>query len=120
MIESERITIKRVGYFRPVVRELRQFGRSESMPSLYLWACVIVKRRDVTEKITEDGFVSRPSRVTKPASGVTVLSPHISRRIAQRSGKIGLNSDSFRNGTPGEPPVPFFAPIVRSTSLMCR
>ena len=45
---------------------------------------------------------------------------HSSRRIAHKSWKTGLNSDSFRNGTPGDPPVPFFAPIVRSTSLMCR
>jgi hypothetical protein len=42
---------------------------------------------------------------------------HISCRIAHRSWKIGLNNDSFRNGTPGDPPVPFFAPIVLSTNL---
>ena len=53
-------------------------------------------------------------------SFVFLMPGHISCRIAQRSWKIGLNSDSFRNGTPGDPPVPFFAPIVRSTSLMCR
>jgi hypothetical protein len=29
--------------------------------------------------------------------------------MAQKSGKIGLKSDSFRKGTPGEPPVPFLA-----------
>ena len=43
---------------------------------------------------------------------------HIWCRIAQRSGKIGLKSDSFKNGTPGDPPVPFFAPMVRSTNLI--
>src|SRR5437870_7441131 len=48
------------------------------------------------------------------------VADHISCRIAHKSWKTGLNNDSFRNGTPGDPPVPFFAPIVRSTNLMCR
>ena len=43
---------------------------------------------------------------------------HIWCLMAQRSWKIGLKSDCFRNGTPGDPPVPCFAPIVRSTNLM--
>ena len=32
-------------------------------------------------------------------------------------GIIGWNSDFFRNSTPGLPPVPFLAPIVRSTTF---
>ena len=43
---------------------------------------------------------------------------HISVPDGPESWKIGLKSDCFRNGTPGDPPVPCFAPIVRSTNLM--
>ena len=45
---------------------------------------------------------------------------YIRYRTVHRSGKRGLNNDLFKNSTPADPPVPSFAPIVRSTSFTWR
>ena len=43
-----------------------------------------------------------------------------SNRISQRSGKTGWNSVLRRYPTPDDPPVPTFAPMIRSTAFTCR
>ena len=52
--------------------------------------------------------------------GETVEGDHSSLRMAQRSGNTGIDSVVRRYGTPDDPPVPAFEPMVRSTIFTWR
>ena len=77
------------------------------------------RKRDAV--LTGDGPVTQGRVVAEEgAQRVGVVGHHSSVRTAYSSGKKVRSSARCRNGTPLEPPVPVFSPMIRSTVFRWR